>query len=127
MVELRTVAPAVEGSNPSTHPKNFGHSSQANIRDRQSFKLFHPPHRQVPLVFAKRNMGTYARESGFSNRSQITYSQIDTRLQGSDVARLLRKLGNLWMTMVTSNAPFTAAAAYVAALIMHRVSRSVGQ
>ena len=31
------------------------------------------------------------------------------------------------MTMVTSNAPFTAVTAYVAALIMQRVSRSVGQ
>jgi len=40
---------------------------------------------------------------------------------------MLRKLGSLWLTMLTSNAPLTAATAYVAALIMQRVSRSVAQ
>ena len=43
------------------------------------------------------------------------------------MARMLRKLGSLWLAMVTSNAPFTAATAYLAALVMQRVSRSVGQ
>ncbi|HEX8801097.1 MAG TPA: hypothetical protein VF783_00180 [Terriglobales bacterium] len=43
------------------------------------------------------------------------------------MARILQKLGNLWITMLTSNAPFTAATAHVAAVFMRRVSRSVGR
>ncbi len=43
------------------------------------------------------------------------------------MARLLRKLGSLWLTMLTSNAPLTVATAFVAASIVQRVSRSVGQ
>lgn len=43
------------------------------------------------------------------------------------MTRMLQKLADLWTMMVTSNAPFSLAAAYLAALIMQRVSRSVGR
>ena len=43
------------------------------------------------------------------------------------VARILTKLGSLWMTMLTSNAPLTAATALVAAAFMQRVSRSIAR
>lgn len=43
------------------------------------------------------------------------------------MARLIRKPGNLWVTMLTSNAPLTLAKAFVAASIVQRVYRSVAQ
>jgi hypothetical protein len=43
------------------------------------------------------------------------------------MARILQMLGSLWITMLTSNAPFSAATAHVAATFMQRVSRSVAR
>lgn len=43
------------------------------------------------------------------------------------MARILQTLANLWITMLTSNAPFSAATAHVASAFMQRVSRSVGR
>jgi hypothetical protein len=43
------------------------------------------------------------------------------------MARILRKLGDVWMMMTTSNAPLSVATVYLAALIMQRVTRSVGR
>jgi len=43
------------------------------------------------------------------------------------MARILHKLGKLWMTMVTSTAPITAATVLLAAAFLQRVSRSFGR
>jgi len=43
------------------------------------------------------------------------------------MARILQVLGKLWMTILTSNAPITAATVLLAAAFLQRVSRSFGR
>jgi hypothetical protein len=75
---LRLVLTSHMGSNPTTHPK----FPRRNICDNTGHLTYSAGHAEESISFAKHNMGTYARESGFSIRSSNTRSRIDTRFAG---------------------------------------------
>lgn len=92
------------------------------MRNEKLVKLFSALRTGVPLVFQFIAQATYRNKLG-----SLLVGRWTLDCGEANMARTLRKLTDLWTMMVTSNAPFTLATAYLAALIMQRVSRSVGR